>query len=487
MSVIIKGGASTNLADVTISGSLKIAPEINVDANPNNVGGIKFFSENDSGTALGTPLLVSPETDNDYKLRAAMEYIFDVETFNYAAQNTGKHSYSTSTLTTTWTAAGLTTNGASSTLTGGTTVSTYAEFPVLGTTQLYAEFEGGFSAQPVANSVIDFGLFRRAGANPFDPTDGVYFRLTAAGMQGVICNNTIETTSAIFDSFTYQNSHKYQFIIVLNQKGVEFWIDNVLYAYIETPTGAGQPCASATLPLCIRHANLAAAGGVIQFNLNNYNITIGGALLQKTLGETNNGSLGAYQGLSGGTMGSLTVYTNSTNPTAAVPSNTALTANLPTGLGGQAWQTFTAGLAQGVDGILMSYQVPAGTIAVQGKRLKITAVKLTSVVQTAMNNSASMINTYALAFGHTAVSLATAEGATAKARRIVLLPELTQTLPSASAIGTLAAQQDGFSDFSEPIYVNPGEFVQTTIKHIITGGVSSGVLAHNIQYVYSWE
>jgi len=254
-----------------------------------------------------------------------------------------------------------------------------------------------------------------------------------------------------------------------------------------TPLGQGQPFLSATLPLSVRHAHVGTAGSAIQFVLNNYAVSIGGLNTPKLFGEISNGTFGSYQGLSGGTMGSLSVYTNSTNPTAAVPSNTPLTANLPAGLGGQAWETFTAGLAQGVDGILMSYQVPAGTTAVQGKRLKITAVKLASFVQTAMTNSASMVNVFTLAFGHTAVSLATTEAATTKARRIVLLPELTQTLPSASAIGTLASQQDGFSTFDQPIYVNPGEFVQTTVKHVITGGITAGVLAHNIQYVYSWE
>lgn len=486
MSIIIKGGASNNLADINSSGSLKVVPEVNARLNPNNVGAVKFFSENDDGQSTGIPYLLSPETDDDYRLRTAAEYMFDTETFNYAAQNTGKYSYATTTVTNTWTAAGLTTNGGSSTATGGATISSYAEFPIMGTSQIYLEFEGGFSAQPVSNILVDFGLFRKNAASPYAPTDGVFFRLTSAGLQGVINYNTSETSTPVFN-FTYENSHKYQFIIVVNQREVEFWIDNVLYGTIETPTGNSQPCLSATLPFSVRHAHSSTTSGVLQFILNNYTLTIGGTISHKSLGEITNACYGSYQGLSGGTMGSLAVYTNSTAPTAAVPSNTALTANLPAGLGGQAWETFTAGLAQGTDGILMSYQIPAGTVAVQGKRLKITNIKLSSFVQTALNNSASMVNTYALAFGHTAVSLATAEAVAAKARRIVLLPELTQIFPSASAAGTLATQNNTNSEFNEPIYVNPGEFIQTTIKHVITGGPTAGVLAHNIQYVYSWE
>lgn len=76
---------------------------------------------------------------------------------------------------------------------------------------------------------------------------------------------------------------------------------------------------------------------------------------------------GSYTGLSGGTMGSLATYPNSTNPTAAAPSNTALTANLPAGLGGQG--AVTAAVAAATDGIWGSYQVPAGTANAPGRRL----------------------------------------------------------------------------------------------------------------------
>ena len=202
----------------------------------------------------------------------------------------------------------------------------------------------------------------------------------------------------------------------VSPRRVQFWINddgNInMFGEINTQAGQGQPCAASCLPFSVRHAIVGgAAGGVIQFNLSRYSVRSGGANQISTPGEIGNRMFGSYQGLSGGTMGSLSAYTNSTNPTAAVPSNTALTANLPSGLGGQAWETFTSGLALNTDGILMSYQVPAGTVSVAGRRLKITAVKMTSFVQTALTGG-PLVNTFALAFGHTAVSLATTEAAT---------------------------------------------------------------------------
>jgi hypothetical protein len=195
--------------------------------------------------------------------------------------------------------------------------------------------------------------------------------------------------------------------------------------------------------------------------------------------------LGSYQGLSGGTMGSLATYVNNTNPTAAIPSNTALTANLLGGLGGQAWETFTSGLAANTDGILMSYQVPAGTIAVQGKRLRIIGVKMSAFIQTVLTGG-GFNSTFTLAFGGTAVNLTTAEGAAAKARRIVMLPEFTQAVTSNQAVNTMVSQPGGcVSTFDAPIFVDPGQYVQLVVKHIGTVA-TAGVIAYNIQLVYSW-
>lgn len=127
-----------------------------------------------------------------------------------------------------------------------------------------------------------------------------------------------------------------------------------------------------------------------------------------------------------------------------------------------------------------------GTVSIPGKRLKVTGVKLSAFVQTVLVGGPCN-TTFTLNYGHTAVSLATAEAATTKARRVVLLPELTQTVTAAQAVNTMISQPGGcVSMFTEPIYVNPGEFISLSCKHIGTVG-TSGTIAYNIQYIYSWE
>jgi len=478
----IEGNTSGNVAEVNASNELKVVLPVTQGATTPSVA---MLTENDAGTATGSRAFGAPETDDDSRFRIAHESIFDCETFNYTAQSTGKHIYRNTTMANSWTAAGLTTNSANiTTTTTGTSFATYAEFPILGASQLYCEIEGSFTAQPTTNTIVDFGLPRLATTNPFAPTDGVYFRLTSAGVFGVINSNGTETTTSPF-SFVYENSEKHQFIIAMHERQVEFWIDGVLYGTITTPIGLGQPCMSASLPFGVRHAITGgAAGGALSFILNDYTVSVGGPQLAVTASIMGQRIYGSYQGLSGGTMGSLATYPNSTNPTAAAPSNTALTANLPGGLGGQG--VVTAAVAAATDGIWGSYQVPAGTANVQGRRLVLRGVKIDLVNTGAAVATTATTLQFSLAFGHTAVSLATTEAATTKAPRRVTLGYATW--PVGAAIG--AGPQSGpiVVDLGDaPIFVNPGEFVALVGKFLVGTATASQTISFVWQPIYGWE
>jgi hypothetical protein len=451
---------------------------------PINVGAVRMFSENDPGTVTGTPYLASPETDDDSRLRVAHEAIFDSETFNYAAQNTGKFAYRNTTMAITWSAAGLTTNsGNIVTTTTGVGFTTYAEFPIIGASHLYGEFTASFTATPNTNSIVDVGLFRAATSNPYAPSDGVYFRLTAAGLNAVINFNGTETVQLL--DFTYTLNQKYQFIITLYERETEFWIDGVLYVSIPTPAGQGQPCMSASLPFSLRHAIVGGAGGAaLSFVLNDYTVSLGGPNIALTASIMGQRIYGSYQGLSGGTMGSLATLPNSTNPTAAVPTNTALVANLPAGLGGQG--AVTAQAAAATDLIFASYQVPAGTVNVQGRRLVIRGVIVDAVnIGAAVATTATTIK-FQLAAGHTAVSLATAEAAAAKAPRREALGYMTWLV--GAAIGEGPKNGPIKVDFGDaPVFVSPGEFVALVGRFVVGTATGSQVIDFTWQPIYGWE
>jgi hypothetical protein len=174
---------------------------------------------------------------------------------------------------------------------------------------------------------------------------------------------------------------------------------------------------------------------------------------------------------------------NEANVTVAVPTTT--TAALGSGLGGKFWEL--PSLAVNTDAIIQSYQVPAGTVNIQGRRLVIRGISLMSYVQTVVAGGPYVAEWF-LAFGHTAVSLATTESATTKAPRRIVLPQFTQAITAAQAVSTLVSMPGGpFVDFGDaPVYVNPGEFVQLCTRHIGTVG-TGGAIAHQVAFVYGWE
>lgn len=486
-------GSTTGTAEFAGSGNnqLKVIPETDALNSPENIGGVRIFGENDQGSVTGVVALKSPEVDVDYRQRASQDLMLDEESFYYAAQNTGKHLYQQTTLTNLWAAGQLTTNNAGNTTSGGwTEFSTKAFFPIVGTTTLSADFATGFSAQPVTNAIIEFG-FGLVTASSAAPTDGVFFRLTSAGLQGIASFNGTETSTGVFPlsngtgTWTYNNNQRYQFIVYIGQVEAQFWVNDgdgaVLLGTIPRPVGRGRMCLSAALPLLIKHRNVGTASGAISSITGAYSVRLGGPNVASKAAEIGNRAYGSYQGLSGGTMGSLANYANSANPTAAVPTNT--TAALGTGLGGQFWET--ASLAVNTDGIICSYQVPAGTVSVPGRRLVITGVYLTSYIQTVIVGG-PYVAQYSLAFGHTSVSLAQTETTPQKAPRRIALP-FTQLVTAAQAVSTLVAQATYHANFEgAPIYVNPGEFVAIATKHVGTVG-TSGVVAHTVTFVYGWE
>jgi hypothetical protein len=495
----VHGVASGIGAEVDTANQLRVVTATDALGYPGQVGAIRGFSENDAGAVTGVTLLRSPEVDMDYRVRAALDTLLDEYAFTTTAQDTGKHSYATATLTYSWTAGQLTTNsGSTVAVNTGATLSTYAYFPLGGVSTTSVDMEVGFSASPQANSFVEFGL-GLVTTSLVAPSDGVFFRLNSAGLQGVASFNGTETSTGVFPAtagsgvWAYTLAKRYQFILYISDVEAQFWVNDgfsagaVCLATLPLPAGQGRMSMSRSGQFIFKHRIVGgAAGGVLQASLGGYSIRSGGAQLSTTLSEQGNRVYGSYQGLSGGTMGSLarfgTITTgNEADPAAAVPTTT--TAALGTGLGGKFLET--ASLAVNTDGIIMSYQVPAATVNAAGRRLCIRGVYLRSFVQ-AVIVGGPFVAQWFLAFGHTNVSLATAEAVGAKAPRRIPLP-FTQLVTAAQAVTTLVAQEVTYVDFSAaPVYVNPGEFVQLCTRHIGTVA-TSGVLTHNITLVYGWE
>ena len=440
----IIGAITGNQAEVDANHQLLIGLPNDVDLT----GKVRNMSENDDGTLTGIVQLMSPEVDSDYRLRISQDIILDDELFNYTSQNTGKHTIiaAATNLAPSWTAGGYNTNPTGVvTTSSGATLQTYKMFPLVSTGTLSVDFEGTFSALPSSNQIIDIGLFQAAATNPFAPSDGSYFRLTSAGLTGVANYNTSETYASIspFPAaggtgvWTYTANRKYQFILYITTRNCEFWMNDnehgaLLLGSIPCPAGQGSMFLSAAVPFRIRHAITGGAGGApLNFICSRYSVRLGGINDgSDPIAMVNSRTLGAYEGLSGGTLGQLMAGTVTSGtlgkPTAAVPLNASLAANLPGSLAGRIWETLSSGLAVNVDGIFAQYQVPAGTVAIQGRRLKILGLKLSAIVQTVIAGGTAMNTEFYITVGCTATSLNTSESATTKAPRRIFCPSLTQ-------------------------------------------------------------
>jgi len=401
------------------------------------------------------------------------------EVYNYTALNSSIMTAPVTTMTVTCAGGTLNLNaGASAAASGVARVTTYPFYPFQADFATFCTLDMMLTQAPQTNNVVEVGFFQSTGVAA--PTDGIFFRYDAAGqLKAVVNNNGTELTSGVLTAPSAGVMHKYK--IVGENDRVLFYIDGVCQAVLAAPTTLGMPTYSAYQPWSCRTYNAATPPTLAQVVKIGY--TFVGLQDAAGLGKDNatvaaiQGRVGA-QGQSGQTRGSTALLTNSLAAGAGV-AMTNTTAALGSGLGGQFSTQPT--LAVGTDGIVSSYQNPAATAAIPGKQLYIRGIKIQGAVTTTLVGG-PVVYEYLLAFGHTNVSLATTESATAKApRRIALGFESFAAAAAAGAIG-----QGVYMPFTAPIPVNPGEFVQAVAKNV---GVvtTAGVITFTITLDAYWE
>src|SRR3989304_8529584 len=132
---------------------------------PEYVGAAIATSQVDDGSVTGLFEVRTIDVDHDYKMRIGAESHLEIEVFDYAAQNTGKHHVAATTMVPAYSTTGFNTNSTGiTTTTTGSQLSSYAYFPIFGAANLFVEFETSFTNQPVVNTIVDWGLFHRIGA-----------------------------------------------------------------------------------------------------------------------------------------------------------------------------------------------------------------------------------------------------------------------------------------------------------------------------------
>jgi hypothetical protein len=460
MSTKIQGGSNTaGLANVDADYNL----QVNLPKDALKAGWAIMGAEIDDGLVSGFRNIRSAEITADYRFRTGIDTTCFNETLLGTVLNSNIWTAPVTTMTAVLSGGFMSLNaGSSLAINAVARLTTYRSFPIYKSYSTYYEQEVQFTSFPVIGNICEWGAFISTGTAT--PTDGYFFRINASGeLRCVINNNGTETQSAAIDFSTYVDvNNSRSFLIQANTKQVLFWIDNICVATMFTPAGQGTTSSSMNLPLSYRNYNLAATSTAQIMKIGMCNVTLSDQEMAKPWAHTISGMGGNCDQTQTGsaTHGSTALYTNNLAAGAgAAMTNT--TAALGVGLGGQ----FTAlpTLAVATDGIVCSYQVPLGTSTLPGKTLYVTGVKIATAVTTVLaGNATPVIYAMSLAFGHTNVSLATTESATAKSPRRKPIGFLT--FPAAAALGTVGQELN--VTFDTPTVIQSGEFFQVVAKNL---------------------
>ena len=108
------------------------------------------------------------------------------------------------------------------TTTTGTAVSSYRQISLVGNAGLHIEMTINITATPLANQMVEFGLFPFGAGNAI-PTEGIYFRYSTAGLVGISNFNASENSTAVL--LTYDQivaNTNYVFQITTTERIVQF-------------------------------------------------------------------------------------------------------------------------------------------------------------------------------------------------------------------------------------------------------------------------
>jgi hypothetical protein len=474
----IEGGSST-------AGSPNVDSTYNLNVNlpvvTTQAGFASIQSRMDSGAITGTPLVRTPHVGEDSRLSVGIDTMLSLYNFTTTAQNTGDWKYAAATMTSSQSAGFLNINPALSTVSGNYTyMQTWKHHTLQGDGSLNIEFTGLISAAPPANQLLEAGLF--LGTAGVAPTDGCFWRLSSAGLAGIMTYNGVETsTGVLIASLTVGSVASFQ--IIISQRRVEYWVDGTLYGYMAVPSGNAVPYLSMNLPVCLMMRNSGTVTGGFTTKIGTLHVTMTDLAATKDWSIQKAMQGDAYQGQDGDTQGSLAMYSNAAVAAAAALTNTTAAAG-NIGLGGVVLVLPT--LTSGTDGILLSYQNPVGSVTQPPKTLVVQGIRIFASVQTALTGGPLTL-VMGAAFGHTALSLATVETgsfvtATTKAPRRVPLGNFDFVVTAAAGIGVPSI----WMQFLSPLVVNPGEYFAITCRNL--GTVTTlGALAITVSVDHFFE
>jgi hypothetical protein len=358
------------------------------------------------------------------------------------------------------------------------------------------------------NKQFDLGLgyYAFAAGQAAAMNEFIGFRWTTTG--GLQC--VVETSQGgaptsqavnINGNLPFSDNVTREYELVINESRVEFYVATVWVATINRDPASWSVVKGVSLPFIARGFNSGAASLGWNFDLGSISVfRRGGESVSVVTSCAANGkhSLNYQPDLIATASPTHVVPASGTAPTAAVGSNTASAFNATTAMGGYYRNTLTGVTVTTHTNILVAaYQNPAlptaAGVATNGRTFYCTGLIISPMVVTTALTGGGFTGAWFCAVGATATSLATtdADGTTAVAQKAPrFLPlSLMSTLAATAAAGVMSTEVgDHTINFSTPLPVHPGEFLQVGFRTIfVTAAVTAGAADGSIGVLGYWE
>jgi hypothetical protein len=350
----------------------------------------------------------------------------------------------------------------------------------------------------IANKQFDlgFGFYDIANQQNNPMNEFVGFRWTQAGaligvMEYTLGGAVTAVTTNINGGVPYSDNVTHTYDVIINEDGVEFWVDDVCQGFIASQPDAPGVSKGSGYPIIARLLN----GGSAPSSAPVFDI---GGMTVSRRGPANQIPRGALQAMQGRHIltpqnglqtanGALSVSpTSGTGPSGITATN--ITPALGNALGGYFRLNGAAIVSTGhTEYLINSFGnpgIPEGIGAANnGRAMIITDLMISPLVVSTVLVGGGFTAEWFLAIGSTGVSLATGDAngggsiGTKSPKRMPL--PIVDTLGAAAAAGTVStrAGEPGLINFETPLVINPGEFIQIGFRTLFVGAaVTSGTI-----------
>lgn len=483
MSVQIRGVAN-NIAAVNANLQL----ETNLPRTTAQAGFAAVSCEIDDGSLPGgSRRTIAVDATRDFRMRMGTDSLLFDEEFSGATLNASKWQAPVTTQTVVVGGGVVTLNGSNiNTINTVSRIVSYKTFPVRVSYPTYVEMRAGIFAAGlgIQNQLSEWGIGNVTGTT-VAAIDGArfYWDNVGAFLAEVSYNSNplnVDITAEAAAAGVLENAYA-NYLIVIDVGDVYFFINNRQVANIPLPGGGPFPFSSAALPVYARCANAAVAPATAtQLRVASFTVSQGD--MNSTRPWTDVMSLqgdNAIQQPTGSASAQTANYANSAVPATATLSNTA--AGYTT-LGGQ--YTFAAPAGAETDYALFGFQVPALATFGKAPNMVVRGFRASAInVGAAVATTATVVQ-WGIGIGSTAVSLATADGATTRAPRRLAFGY--HTFAVGAGIGA-SGGPDVYHQFLAPQVVESGTFIHVICKVPIGTATASQLIRGTVTIDAHWE